>query len=814
MRGRRRRGRRRRDQHLRRARERRQQALRQPRPPRLASSASTRACRSPSAAAWRRRTRTPSSRRPRGSTSSSAPTTWARCRACSSAPATTARRSSRSSSRSRPSRRRCRPSATPATAAGCRSRSAATTPARSASCPRCAARRRTAAPARSSPRSRPSSTTAPSRSPCSARTSTPTASSSATASPSASCCAPPAQIEGLERIRFTSPHPAAFTDDVIDAMAETPAVMPQLHMPLQSGSDRILKAMRRSYRSTKFLGILERVRERRSRTPRSAPTSSSGFPGETEEDFQETLRVVEEARFATAFTFQYSIRPGTPAATMPDQVPKAVVQERYERLVALQDRISWEENQQGHRPRGRGARRQRRGQQGRRHPPPHRRAPRTAGSCTSRCRPAPRLPRPGDVVTVDGHRRPHRSTSSPTPPTAPRCASAAPAPATRGTARRPSPAASPPRRARRRRAAPGRSRSASRRSRARGPTGSARPTVPIYDVDDARTLNAACSVADRRARPAPASPRSRSTSPSGSPRDGSAGRDRQRRRHAALPRHGHRHGEAAASPSGAASRTTCSTCSTCTDEATVAWYQAQARAVDRRHPSRAAPCRSSSAAPGSTSRASSSTSSFPAPTRRSARAARGRTRRARPRHALRAARGRRPGDRARASAPATAAARARARGARAHGRRRTAPRCPTSRCCWHPLAIVGLAADARGARRPRLDARVERMWADGLLDEVRALLPRGLEARRHGQPGDRLRPGARRSSTARCSEAEAIEPTQQLTRRYARRQVSWFKRYPHTHWLDAATADARTPPGAHRRRAARVRTVERVRPAA
>ncbi|MEX1079467.1 MAG: tRNA (N6-isopentenyl adenosine(37)-C2)-methylthiotransferase MiaB [Homoserinimonas sp.] len=152
------------------------------------------------------------------------------------------------------------------------------------------------------------------------------------------------EVEGIERIRFTSPHPAAFTDDVIDAMAETPTVMPQLHMPLQSGSDRILKAMRRSYRSTKFLGILERVR---AKIPNAAISTDIivGFPGETEEDFQDTLNIVAEARFASAFTFQYSIREGTPAATMPDQVPKAVVQERYERLVALQDRISWEENQ-------------------------------------------------------------------------------------------------------------------------------------------------------------------------------------------------------------------------------------------------------------------------------------------------------------------------------------------------------------------------------------------------------------------------------------------------------------------------------------
>ncbi|MFN4001916.1 tRNA (N6-isopentenyl adenosine(37)-C2)-methylthiotransferase MiaB [Microcella sp.] len=152
------------------------------------------------------------------------------------------------------------------------------------------------------------------------------------------------RIEGLERLRFTSPHPAAFTDDVIDAMAETPAVMPQLHMPLQSGSDRILKAMRRSYRSERFLGILDRVRDR---IPHAAISTDIivGFPGETEEDFADTLRVVEQARFASAFTFQYSIRPGTPAATMADQVPKAVVQERYERLTALQDAISASENQ-------------------------------------------------------------------------------------------------------------------------------------------------------------------------------------------------------------------------------------------------------------------------------------------------------------------------------------------------------------------------------------------------------------------------------------------------------------------------------------
>jgi len=151
------------------------------------------------------------------------------------------------------------------------------------------------------------------------------------------------RIDGLERVRFTSPHPAEFTDDVIDAMAETPNVCPTLHMPLQSGSDRILKAMRRSYRAERYLGIVARVR---SAIPHAAITTDLivGFPGETEEDFQATLDVVEAARFANAFTFQYSKRPGTPAAEMPDQVPKDVVQERYQRLIDLQERISWEEN--------------------------------------------------------------------------------------------------------------------------------------------------------------------------------------------------------------------------------------------------------------------------------------------------------------------------------------------------------------------------------------------------------------------------------------------------------------------------------------
>ncbi|MFR9780663.1 tRNA (N6-isopentenyl adenosine(37)-C2)-methylthiotransferase MiaB [Micromonospora sp. MS34] len=150
-------------------------------------------------------------------------------------------------------------------------------------------------------------------------------------------------IEGLERVRFTSPHPKDFTDDVIAAMAETPNVCHSLHMPLQSGSDDVLRAMRRSYRSEKYLGIIEKVR---AAMPDAAITTDIivGFPGETDADFEKTLDVVREARFSSAFTFQYSKRPGTPAATMDGQLPKQVVQERYERLISCVEEITWAEN--------------------------------------------------------------------------------------------------------------------------------------------------------------------------------------------------------------------------------------------------------------------------------------------------------------------------------------------------------------------------------------------------------------------------------------------------------------------------------------
>ncbi len=152
-------------------------------------------------------------------------------------------------------------------------------------------------------------------------------------------------IEGLRRVRFTSPHPKDFTDDVIEAMAETPNVMHQLHMPLQSGSDEVLRRMKRPYRAERYLDILRRVRDA---MPQAAITTDLivGFPGETEQDFQATLDVVAEARFASAYTFLYSTRPGTPAATMPDQIPRAVMQTRYERLVPLINDIGWQQNRE------------------------------------------------------------------------------------------------------------------------------------------------------------------------------------------------------------------------------------------------------------------------------------------------------------------------------------------------------------------------------------------------------------------------------------------------------------------------------------
>jgi tRNA-2-methylthio-N6-dimethylallyladenosine synthase len=151
------------------------------------------------------------------------------------------------------------------------------------------------------------------------------------------------RVEGIRRVRFTSPHPHDFTPDVIEAMAECDTVCEHIHFPLQSGSDAVLRAMQRSYRRERYLDWLERIRRA---IPGIAISTDIivGFPGETEEDFGGTLDVVERARFDSAYTFQYSPRPGTRAAGMPDQLPKDVVQERFDRLVGLQEGISLARN--------------------------------------------------------------------------------------------------------------------------------------------------------------------------------------------------------------------------------------------------------------------------------------------------------------------------------------------------------------------------------------------------------------------------------------------------------------------------------------
>jgi tRNA-2-methylthio-N6-dimethylallyladenosine synthase len=203
-------------------------------------------------------------------------------------------------------------------------------------------------------------------------------------------------VDGLERIRFTSPHPRDFTDDVIDAMAQTPNVMPQLHMPLQSGSDAMLRAMRRAYRRDKYLAILDRVR---AAIPDAAITTDIivGFPGETERDFADTLDLVRQARFAGAFTFQYSQRPGTPAAAMDAQVPPEVVRERYGRLVELVEEITLAENQ---RLAGRQLEVLVAEGEGRKDGATHRMSGRARDNRLVHFAPGTTSPRPGDLVTT------------------------------------------------------------------------------------------------------------------------------------------------------------------------------------------------------------------------------------------------------------------------------------------------------------------------------------------------------------------------------------------------------------------------------
>jgi tRNA-2-methylthio-N6-dimethylallyladenosine synthase len=147
------------------------------------------------------------------------------------------------------------------------------------------------------------------------------------------------EIEGLERIRFTSPHPKGYGDDLVDAYARLPKLCESAHLPLQSGSDRILKLMHRGYTREKFIGILQKLRKAR---PEIGITTDIivGFPGETEEDFEQTLSLCREVEFDNAYIFKYSERRDTPAATMPDQVPQEIREECNHRLLDLVNEIA------------------------------------------------------------------------------------------------------------------------------------------------------------------------------------------------------------------------------------------------------------------------------------------------------------------------------------------------------------------------------------------------------------------------------------------------------------------------------------------
>jgi tRNA-2-methylthio-N6-dimethylallyladenosine synthase len=146
------------------------------------------------------------------------------------------------------------------------------------------------------------------------------------------------EIEGLRRIRFTSPHPIGYKEDVIEAFTYLPKLVDHVHFPMQSGSDRILRAMHRPYKAAKFLEICERMKEAR---PGIAISTDIivGFPGETEEDYLETKKAVEFVQFDQAFVFRYSQRKDTPAANLPDQLPERVKEERNQDLLALVDSI-------------------------------------------------------------------------------------------------------------------------------------------------------------------------------------------------------------------------------------------------------------------------------------------------------------------------------------------------------------------------------------------------------------------------------------------------------------------------------------------
>lgn len=151
------------------------------------------------------------------------------------------------------------------------------------------------------------------------------------------------EIEGIERIRFTSPHPIGYRDDLIAAFTYLPKLCSHIHFPMQSGSDRILRAMRRPYKNARFIEICERMKAAR---PGLAITTDIivGFPGETEDDFQQTINTVERLQFDNAFVFRYSQRKDTPAAEMPGQIPETVKEARNQRLLQVVDRLAIAKN--------------------------------------------------------------------------------------------------------------------------------------------------------------------------------------------------------------------------------------------------------------------------------------------------------------------------------------------------------------------------------------------------------------------------------------------------------------------------------------
>ena len=223
---------------------------------------------------------------------------------------------------------------------------AATAAAPTASCPPRVAGRCRARPRRSSPRWSASQPRASRRSRCSGRTCAHTGATCRRARrpPSPSCWPRSTRIDGVDRIRYTSPHPKDIREDVIAAHAELPSVCEHIHLPLQSGSSRILKAMRRTYNRERYLDRVAMIREL---VPDCSLTTDIivGFPGETEEDFAETLEVVEHVRYDSAFTFIYSPRRETEAADLPDQIPHEVASERMGRLVEAVQRHATERAQ-------------------------------------------------------------------------------------------------------------------------------------------------------------------------------------------------------------------------------------------------------------------------------------------------------------------------------------------------------------------------------------------------------------------------------------------------------------------------------------